>query len=100
METGKCGEPGQAEWISPACGSVHPLVRGMVSLPGRPVAARAYACGLGLYELYLNGERVGDEYLTPYYNDYHFWMQYQTYDVTRLLHEGDNVLGAMLGHGW
>ena len=100
FETGKCGEPWQAEWISPACGSVHPLVRGTVSLPGRPVSARAYACGLGLYEMYLNGERVGDEYLTPYYNDYHFWMQYQTYDVTRLLHEGDNVLGAMLGNGW
>lgn len=100
FETGKCGEPWQAEWISPDCGDVHPLVRGVFSLPERPVRARAYACGLGLYELFANGERVGDEYFTPYYNDYHLWMQVQTYDVTHLLHEGENVLGAMLGNGW
>ena len=101
FETGKLGEPWYGRWISPPEGEeAHPLLRGRFTLPGRPVSARAYACGLGLYELYANGARVGDEYFTPYYNDYHFWQQYQTYDVTALLREGDNVLGAMLGNGW
>ena len=100
FETGKCGEPWAAKWITPACGDAHPYVRGVVALPERPVSARAYVCGLGLYELFANGAKVGDEYFTPYYNDYKLWQQVQTYDVTALLHEGTNVLGAMLGNGW
>lgn len=47
-----------------------------------------------------NGEKVGDEYLTPFYNDYNLWIQYQTYDVTGSLRQGDNMLGVMLGNGW
>ena len=100
FETGKAGEPWQARWISPDCGSIHPLVRGAFTLPEKPVQARAYVCGFGLYECYANGTRVGDEYFTPYCNDYHLWAQVQTYDVTDLLREGVNVMGAMLGNGW
>lgn len=66
FETGKAGEPWQARWISPDCGSIHPLVRGAFTLPEKPVQARAYVCGFGLYECYANGTRVGDEYFTPY----------------------------------
>ena len=53
--------------------------------------ARLYICGLGLYEAYYNGKRIGDEYLTPYSNDYTQWIQYQTYDVTDLIKEQDGM---------
>lgn len=64
------------------------------------VAARIYATSLGLYELRLNGERVGDAILTPGWTSYEHRLQYQTYDVTKMVCEGDNVLGAVLGEGW
>ena len=63
-------------------------------------SARLYICGLGVYEVYLNGEKVGDEYLTPYYTDYRFWIQYQTYDVGRYLRAGENRIDVHLGDGW
>ncbi len=56
--------------------------------------------GLGLYELHINGRRVGDHVLAPEWTRYANRIQYQTYDVTNLLHEGGNAVGAMLGGGW
>ena len=50
---------------------------------------------MGLYEAYLNGEKVGDEYLTPFYNDYNHWIQFQSYDVTDMLKAGKNVICAI-----
>jgi len=67
----------------------------------RPVArARLYATALGLYEPHLNGRVVGDDVLTPGWTDYAIRVQYQVYDVTHLLRQGENVLGAVLGDGW
>ncbi|MCQ6557738.1 glycoside hydrolase family 78 protein [Paenibacillus mendelii] len=62
--------------------------------------ATAYATALGLYRLYLNGKRVGNDVFSPEWTDYHVRTQYQTYDVTGLLQEGDNAAGATLGQGW
>ncbi len=62
--------------------------------------ARLYICGLGLYEVYINGEKVGDEYLTPYYTDYRYHIQYQTYDVAGLLKPGSNRIDVYMGNGW
>jgi len=62
--------------------------------------ARAYVCGLGAYELRLNGQRVGDDRLTPGWTQFHKRVQYQTYDVTSLLRKGGNAVGAVLGNGW
>lgn len=62
--------------------------------------ARIYVTSLGLYELHLNGSRVGDYWLTPGWTSYHKRLQYQTYDVTDMLKEGNNALGAILGDGW
>jgi alpha-L-rhamnosidase len=62
--------------------------------------ARLYATARGLYELHLNGSRVGDDVLAPGWTDYDRRVQYQTYDVTPLLAEGQNTLGAVLGDGW
>jgi len=62
--------------------------------------ATVYATALGIYELRLNGERVGDEMLAPEWTDYRKRVQYQTYDVTDLARSGDNVLAAVVGNGW
>ena len=72
----------------------------MLFRSGRVKSARAYACGLGIYELWINGQKAGDEYLLPGYHCYDFALEYQTFDVTDLLREGENTLGLALGPGW
>ena len=62
--------------------------------------ATVYATALGLYELRLNGRRVGDQLLAPEWTNYFKHVQVQTYDVTHLMRSGQNVLGAILGNGW
>jgi len=62
--------------------------------------AKIYSTALGLYKLFLNGSPVGDDVFAPEWTDYNMRVQYQTYDVTSLLNEGDNALGSVLGHGW
>ena len=69
------------------------------TLAKRPVRARVYATALGVYELTLNGKRVGDAYDAPGWTSYTHTLQYQTYDVTALL-EGENELSALVGRGW
>ncbi|MEW6203676.1 MAG: glycoside hydrolase family 78 protein [bacterium] len=63
--------------------------------------AVVYVTALGLYELHLNGRRVGNDYFTPGWSDYRKRVYYQTYDVTDLLRPGgENVVGAILSDGW
>jgi alpha-L-rhamnosidase len=62
--------------------------------------ARLYVTARGIYELYLNGKRVGDDYFNPGLTQYNKTHMYQTYDVTNLVTQGNNVWGAMLGEGW
>lgn len=67
----------------------------------KPVAsARAYICGLGYYELRLNGEKTGDRVLDPGWTNYAKRDLYVTYDMTHQLRSGANAIGAMLGSGW
>ena len=82
-------------WPSPAS-----MLRQTFRIEGDIRSARAYATSLGLYELWLNGRRVGDQLFTPGWTSYHKRLQYQTYDVTQLLRHGDNAVGAVLGDGW
>lgn len=101
FETGKMDEPFAGQWIAaPFDKTVHPILRRTFTLDGAAEDARLYITGLGLYEAYLNGQPVTDEVLTPFYNDYNFWVQVQTYDVTGLLRAGENVLDVYLGNGW
>ena len=102
FETAKMEEPWQAQWITPDMGDdqIHPYLFKRFDLPERVVSARAYICGLGLYNLELNGQKVGDEYLAPFCNAYDQWLQYQTYDLTEQLQAGSNLLTVMLGNGW
>ena len=62
--------------------------------------ARIYVSACGLYEIKLNGARVGDFVLAPGHTDYRKRVQCQTYDVTKLLKNGDNTLEAELADGW
>ncbi|MCQ2501758.1 MAG: family 78 glycoside hydrolase catalytic domain, partial [Lachnospiraceae bacterium] len=62
--------------------------------------ARLYVTALGVYEVVLNGERVGDFVLAPGSYDYEKHLAYQTYDVTELLKDGDNLIEVILGDGW
>ena len=68
----------------------------------KPGIARAvvYSTALGLYQLYLNGKRVGDDELAPGWTSYKKHLLYQTHDVTHLIQSGGNAIGAMLGAGW
>jgi len=67
----------------------------------KPIArATLYASALGLYEMSLNGKRVGVLYFTPGWTDYHKRVYYNTYDVTGLMKSGENSLEALLGTGW
>jgi len=63
-------------------------------------SARAYVTALGLYELWINGTRVGEALLTPGWTSYAKRLAYQTYDIGSLLKPGKNVIGAVLGEGW
>ncbi|WP_399894608.1 alpha-L-rhamnosidase [Streptomyces sp. BBFR51] len=77
------------------------LVRREFRLPRKRVArARLYTTALGLYEAHLNGRRVGRDHFAPGWTDYRTRVQYQTYDVTKLLRPGGNALGAQLAPGW
>jgi alpha-L-rhamnosidase len=62
-------------------------------------SARVYVSALGLYELYINGKKVGDELFTPGWTSYNKRIQYQTFDVTTML-QSKNSIGAILGDGW
>ncbi len=62
--------------------------------------ARVYVTGLGNYILYINGQKVGNDLLTPGWTDYPTKIQYQTYDITPLIAEGKNAVGAVLGNMW
>ena len=98
FETARYDVPWAGRWIG--WDREFPQLRGDFSVRGEVVSARAYACGVGLYTLYLNGQRVGDEYLAPGINAYDSWLQYQTYDVTGLLRRGANAIGCQLGNGY
>ncbi|MEP4531664.1 MAG: family 78 glycoside hydrolase catalytic domain [Cyclobacteriaceae bacterium] len=63
-------------------------------------SAKVYASALGLYELELNGAKVGDEVFAPGWTNYHQRLQYQVYDITAQVSKGANAIGAIVGDGW
>jgi alpha-L-rhamnosidase len=62
--------------------------------------ATLYATALGIYDFYLNGQRVGDAVFAPGWTDYHQRAYYNTYDVTSLVRRGGNALGVWVADGW
>ena len=96
----------KASWIEPdlpedlKTPGPSPMLRHEFKAKGAVERARAYVTSHGLYEMLLNGQRVGDQVFTPGWTSYNKRLQYQTYDVTSLVKSGDNALGVMLGNGW
>ncbi|MCD6596875.1 MAG: family 78 glycoside hydrolase catalytic domain, partial [Bacteroidales bacterium] len=114
----------QAIWIGAPIpdlkrpGNMNPAYyfRKNISLPKKIKKARAYISGLGYYELYINGEKVGDHVLSPNHTNYDHRnpgsfeekrvnnmstrILYETYNITPYLREGENTLAVCLGNGW
>jgi len=78
-----------------------PMLRTTFKTGARVIAgARLYVTARGIYEVFLNGRRVGDDHYNPGLTQYNITHMYQAYDVTSLLKPGDNAMGAVLGEGW
>ncbi|TAE51886.1 MAG: alpha-L-rhamnosidase, partial [Bacteroidetes bacterium] len=77
-----------------------PVLRKSFSARKKIASAMAFITSRGAYEAYINGKRVGDACLSPGWTSYNKHLQYQTYDVTRLLTPGKNAVGVLLGSGW
>lgn len=101
FETAKLNNPWKAKWITPEFeNNINPVLYKNFSIDKEVKSARVYTTGLGLYELSINRHKAGDEYLSPNFNAYDKWIQYQTYDITEALTEGDNIVEVSLGDGW
>ncbi|MHB9033213.1 MAG: family 78 glycoside hydrolase catalytic domain [Anaerolineae bacterium] len=96
----------QAEWIAAQPPDAVdqeapcPLLREAFTAREGIESARVYVSALGLYELHINSQKVGNDLLTPGWTAYQSRVQYQAYDVTSLLQPGENAIGALLGRGW
>ena len=77
-----------------------PYFRKTFTVEQIPTQARIYITGLGYFELYINGQKVGDHLLDPVKTRYDKSIRYLTHDITNLLRSGENTVGMVLGTGW
>ena len=93
-----------AKWISPGYSEDNsrpsPYFRKEFSADKTIQSATAFITSHGIYEAQINGQRVGDAYLTPGWTSYNKRLQYQVYDVTSQVKNGENAIGVSLGSGW
>ena len=89
----------RADWKGQWIGGKNQLRKEFV-LASRPKRARAYICGLGYSELRINGRKAGSNVLDPGWTTYEKRVLYVTHDVTRMLRQGPNAVGVILGNGW
>lgn len=98
--TGRLDSPWPAEWFSAGVDyESMPVFRRELYVEPGFLSARLYVCGLGSYEVFLNGQKLGVEELEPAWTNYDKSVLYAGHDVTALLKEGINSLGLMLGNG-
>ncbi len=109
----------KGQWIAPAKTTENaPLMRQEFQIGRQVKQAKVFICGLGFFQLYMNGSRVGNDELVPNISNYsyrddldkhpivvldHFTgyrVLYMSYDVTDLIKKGQNAIGVMIGHGW
>jgi alpha-L-rhamnosidase len=97
-------EEWSGQWIVPTLQKAEAApasyVRKAFELSGAVKSARVYVSALGLYMLHINGSRAQDDLFTPGWTSYGTRLQYQTYDVTSYLRNGQNALGLIIGDGW
>ena len=83
------------QFVAPA------YLRKVFQLQAKPIkSARLYVASHGWYQAYINGAKVGDDYLGTGWTVYPKHTQSQTYDVTAMLNEGANAIGATITDGW
>jgi alpha-L-rhamnosidase len=104
FETGMMGTHNWiGTWISDAAG-IHekqaPYFRKSFDASKKVKSARAFIAAAGLFELYLNGEKIGNHRLDPAYTRFDRRTLYVVHDVTRQLQQGKNAIGVLLGNGW
>lgn len=106
MPVDQLPDPWRARWISPVEGDdptderpAFVLAR-TLSLTSAPAQARLHATALGVYEFFINGQRAGQDELTPGSTNYDETVYAQSYEVTSLLAQGDNRLEIVLSDGW
>lgn len=101
FETGKREEKLSGEWITTPWEerNISPYIRKTFQV-NDVQKARLYMTGLGLYQLEVNGKKVGNDYFAPGCTSVDRQVQVYTYDITGLLQNGDNVIGVMMGNGW
>ncbi|MBO6128189.1 MAG: family 78 glycoside hydrolase catalytic domain [Pseudobutyrivibrio sp.] len=100
FETGKMDEPWTGKWIAAAEGEDYqPLFSKKLCLEKKIKEARLYVSCLGVFEAYIDDEKVGEEILTPYINDYETGMQIITFDVSKQLNQ-DSKLDIQVANGW
>ncbi len=107
FQTGKMGLPWSAKWITDGeykfkekgTSPVPVTFRKDISLKGKVKKAVIYATAIGIYNLYLDGEKIGNRYFAPGFTSYASQLQYQTYDVTSMIQE-DSCLTAVVAGGW
>lgn len=94
-----------AKWIysrenNSNCSSPCPYFRREFEIRKEICAARLYISARGLFEVAINGERIGNDYFVPGWTDFSQQIQYMSYDVTKQLKAGGNAIGVILGDGW
>lgn len=99
FETGKMDEDWKGEWISCREKDFFPVFSRKFRVEKPVEQARLYLSAAGVFEVYLNGKKIGDEYLAPYLTDYREWMQVITFPVEEYLKD-ENCLEIMTGKGW
>lgn len=94
----------KASWIGPAYkeDSVQaaPLLRKAFNNGKKVTSAYAYITSHGMYEARINGKKIGDSFLTPGWTSYSKRLQYQVYDVSSMIADGNNTIGVILANGW
>ncbi|MEO5907594.1 MAG: family 78 glycoside hydrolase catalytic domain, partial [Ginsengibacter sp.] len=94
----------KAKWIEPGFGDTvgqpSPMFRKQFAADKKIKSAVIFITAHGLYEAKINGMRVGNDYFTPGWTTYNKRLQYQEYDVTDFVKQGNNAIGVILGDGW
>ena len=98
--TGIRVEDWKAQWITASEAILPASFRKVETLSGKVRKATAYITSHGIYEAFVNGQRIGNYELTPGWTSYNKRLQYQAYDVTELLQKGKNMFAATVSPGW
>lgn len=101
IENGQYAMQGNTLFTANPSRNATPMLRSVFNVSEKTVKkARLYVTARGIYEMYLNGKRISNDYFNPGLTQYNKNLMYQTYDITASLNKGQNAIGAWLSEGW